>query len=621
MSIKFDSIYYCAHWSYDRFRILQPHIVTNGLWYFNNFYYIKCKDLSVEPLNNIDSLSLEDFFKTTVRAMATPIFLVEQVPSGAIRLDDRPLQEAVQVVGEMLNQNDFDDQIALLIPPDFPNYRFYFQQGEGWILEVERTLTDSEYDCFIYSLDRLQGFTRPDHIKLLLNSHIHSKNINTEPSLDLIPSRRSSMNVSSELKKQWEFDEQLWVDQSVPILTSDDYIEEEALPAKWKQNGSSCLLDLSISGAHDIRNYLTMYQTVNIVAPPSLDHASVLSSLGISEKELIELVRLNRVKILFPQDIDHYEQKFLEELVESAPHNLMFSRQLALRTIADSRRRNPLLYPTLETEEKQRLLSALHGLALKLNDPKSQSWVRALAIKLSEIWDANTLVAFRGAMGTAPTGYGAVIAAIIDSQTGKDYSFEIITASYAVEWAGALKSTLCPTGDKAHIRNSETLANIYSGVNNEWNMEFMSTPNIATEAILTIANSVPVLELATAFKGADIARFHMLIQRISKHQHSEEQKQIIDAFNNTVKSFERNKNRVNAWDIRGVLVDIGTSLTSTTIPLAGLLLNCIEKALEHSGGNSKVIGNILDKTQAKLYQTTPEAILVSRMRDNIKQLL
>ncbi|SHN74253.1 hypothetical protein SAMN04487896_3435 [Paenibacillus sp. ov031] len=621
MSINFDSNYYSAHWSYDRLRILQPHVITDGLWYINDFYYIKCEDLSVEPLNNEDSLPLEVFFKKTIKALATPIFLVEQVPEEAIRLDDRPLQEAVQVVGEMLNQNDFDDQIALLIPPDFPNYRFYLQQREGWILEVERTITDSEYDCFIYSLDRLQGFTRPDNIKLLINSQIHSKNINAEPSLDLIPSRRSSMNVSSELKKQWEFDEQLWVDQSVSILTSDDYIKEESLPTTWKQNGSSCLLDLSVSGAQDIRNYLTMYQTVNIVAPPSFDHVSVLSTLGITEKELIELVRLDRVKILLPQDINHYEQKFLEELVESAPHNLMFSRQLALRTIADSRKRNPLLYPNLETEEKQRLLSALHGLALKLIDPKSQAWVRALAIQLSEIWNANTLVAFRGAMGTAPTGYGTLIAAIIESQTGKDYRFELITASHAVEWAGALKSTLCPTGEEAHIRNSETLANMYSGVNNEWNMEFMSTPNIATEGILTIANSVPVLELATAFKGGDIARFHMLIQRISKHQHPEERKQIIDAFNNAVKSFERNKNRVNAWDIRGVLVDIGTTLTSTTIPLAGLLLNGIEKALEYSGGSSKIIGDILDKTQAKLYQTTPDAILVSRMRDSIKQLL
>lgn len=618
METEYDDDYYSSRWSYDRLRTTQPHVETQGLWFYNDIYYIKCTDLSVMPLNE-EMLSLEDYFVKKVKAMGTQMKLVEQVPEGAERIDDRSLQEVVQVVGTLLNQNDFDDQLALLIPPSFPPYRFGFEQGKGWILEVEKTISDSEYQSFLSSLTKL--FAKPKNIIVEVNKNVSAKHQKIMTGLDLVPSRRSSFSVTPELKKLWENDEQLWVDQSVSVLSSNDF-NESLLPRNWHKNGASCLLDLSISTSHDIRNYLTMYRTINIVVPLANFHERVLLSLNVSQEELVELVIMGRVKLLFPQNIERYNRKFLENLAGVAPNSLMFSRQLALRTIIDSRHRNPLLYPILETEDKQLLLAFLHNTALKVKDHNLQSWLKSLAFELSRIWEESTsTISFRGAMGTGQVGYAALIAAMIKSQTGQDYALELITSSTSVEWAGALNSTLCPVGDKTTITNTETLANMYSGVSTGRKMELMSSPNLATENILTIAKDVPVLELATAFKGADIDRFQNMIQRISQHQLPEEQNEIIEAFNKTVKSFERNKNRTNFWDIKGVLVDIGTTAASMTIPLAGLMMNIIGEALEYVGGSSKPVGDFLDKTQAKIYGSAPDAILVSRMKDQVKELL
>lgn len=263
MGIEYDDDYYSSCWSYDRLRTLQPHVETQGLWFYNDIYYIKCSDLSVIPLNE-EKLNLEDYFARKVRAMGTLIKLVELVPEGAERIADRSLQEVVQVVGTLLNQNDFDDQLALHIPPNFPPYRFGFEQGKGWILEVESEISDIEYQSFLSSLTKLSA--KPKNIIVEVKNDVTYKHQKRKTGLDLIPSRRSYLSITPELKRLWEIDEQLWVDQSVPVLSSNNF-NESLLPRAWNKKGASCLLDLSISTSHDIRNYLTMYRIINIVVP------------------------------------------------------------------------------------------------------------------------------------------------------------------------------------------------------------------------------------------------------------------------------------------------------------------------------------------------------------------
>ncbi|MBL3848402.1 hypothetical protein PDJ85_22320 [Bacillus cereus group sp. TH260-2LC] len=611
-----------SRWSYDEFRIKQPHVKTDGLWEKDNFYFIKCKDSTIKPLNDIE-LTLEEHFNKKIKAAGAPVRLVEVVPEGAIRVQDRSLEEIVQLTGVPLNQNQFDTQLSILLPSDFPTYKFYFQQGVGWCLEVERKLTSEEKQIFHSSLQTLQGYSNTSNLKIIekkIDESTIQKGKSNEK-LEILSLRSFQLNSTSRLKKLWELDEELWIDHRMPVLTKDE-ISEENLPTKWNHMKSSCLIDTSVFEAHDIRNYLTMYQNIILVSPLNFAHEKVLSSLGVSQSELIELVKLGRIKIIFPHSIERYNLRFLEELSDTEPSNLMFSRQLALRTIMDTKKRNPLLYPALEISEKQQLLASFLYLADRVNDSKTESWIKAMSQELSRIWlNADVMIATRGAMGTAPMGFATIIAAIIKSQTGKDYTFELLTSSMAVEWAGAMNSTICPIGEQSNRKNSEILANIYSGVSQDWQMNFMSSPNIATEGILTIAKDVPVLELAQSFSGADIERFQSMIQSITQHHQPEEMNQVIAAFNQSVKAFERKKNRTETWDIKGVIVEGTTTLAGLTLPLAGLLLNGIGKGLEHVGGKSTRVGEFLDKAQASIHRTTPEAILVSRMKGQVKDLL
>jgi len=618
MTKKNEDYDHYTRWSYDEFRIKQPHIETEGLWVKNDFYYIKCKDLTVKPIND-DELSIEEHFNRKIKAIGAPVMLVDKLPEEVTRVKDRSLQEVIQLTGVPLNQIDFDNQLSMLLPKDFPPYKFYLKQGEAWTLEVGRFLTNEEKQTFRNCLYSLQGHSIDKYFKVIVNTKI-SPMIKTDKTnnLDILPIRTLSSNISSVLKRQLEKDEQLWIDYRLPILATEDFTDKD-FTTPWNQNGSSCLIDVSVYSAHNIRNYLSMYKNIILVAPIHQEHQKVLSSLGVSQSELIELIKIGRIKLLLPHSIERYNLRFLEEVADTGQNNMMFSRHLALKTISDSRKRNPFLYPTLEIEDKQQLLFHFYKLADYIQDKKAQDCIKALALELSRIWsDADIMLATRGAMGTAALGLAPIISAIFKSQTGHDYSFELLTSSMAVEWAGAMKSTLCPLGASSTIKNTELLSNIYSGVQQDQKMELMSSPNIVLEGILTIAKEVPVLELAKTFNGADIDRFHSMIQHLHQHYRPEEMNTIIDEFNKSVKAFERKKNRTASWDVKGVIVEGATHLSNATIPFAGVLMNILGRSLENFGEKSTRVGEFLDKAQASLYKTTPEAILVSRMRDQIK---
>ncbi|MCM3222921.1 hypothetical protein M3644_24480 [Bacillus cereus] len=155
-----------SRWSYDEFRIKQPHVETDGLWEKDNFYFIKCKDSSINPLNDME-LTLEEHFDQKIKALGAPVRLVEVVPEDAIRVKDRSLHEIVQLTGFPLNQNQFDTQLSILLPSNFPTYKFYFQQGVGWCLEVERKLTSEEKQIFHSSLQTLQGYSNTANLKII----------------------------------------------------------------------------------------------------------------------------------------------------------------------------------------------------------------------------------------------------------------------------------------------------------------------------------------------------------------------------------------------------------------------------------------------------------------------
>ncbi|WP_188453385.1 hypothetical protein [Virgibacillus oceani] len=326
------------------------------------------------------------------------------------------------------------------------------------------------------------------------------------------------------------------------------------------------------------------------------------------------------MKLIFPQSIERYNRNLLEKVSNINPKSIMFSRELAYRTILDLKQRNPLAFLPLDTDEKQEVLSNLIELSSKIKNAKDQEWFKGLASELSNTWShMYEFLSDRGAMGTFNIGLGPIINTTVKNFTGKDYFIEIMDASQSIEWAAANQAVLCPVGPLA--KNEENIAYLYSGVRRDWGLNLVTSPNIATEGILTIANYVPVLELAETFTGKEIDQFRKLLIDLTYNKSSDEINSIVEEFNKTVKAYEKKRKRIDTWDVKGITLDTALELTNSAIPFSGFIAKQVGRLIDYSGDKNESVRKAIQQVQSKISSTSPNVILVSRMRDKVKDLL
>lgn len=259
-------------------------------------------------------------------------------------------------------------------------------------------------------------------------------------------------------------------------------------------------------------------------------------------------------------------------------------------------------------------------LSIDIKNINEKMWLYGFIEELSITWsNMHESLSVRGANGTFNLGLGPTINNLINKYTGKNYLVEIMAASQSIEWAAANNAVLCPVGPLAN--NEINLAYLYSGVRKDWNLDIVTSPNIATEGILTIANYVSVLELAESFNGREIEQFRQLLVNMTNNNSPEEINNTINEFNQSVKSYERNVKRLNTWDVKGITLDTAIDLTNTAVPFAGFITKQLGRVLNHAGEKNDSIGNIIQQVNSKIHRTNPNVILVSGMRDKIKDLL
>jgi hypothetical protein len=441
--------------------------------------------------------------------------------------------------------------------------------------------------------------------------------------LHLIPSRLLPHGLSHSLKAAVAHDDQLWLAFRKQVFMGRLGEGARLELFRWDDDKSTCLVDTSVLAPVDIRNYLSMFQTVLLVAPLAHVHSKCMQTLGVTEDELLALVQMGRVKVLFPQNVTRYQTRFVEKLVDANSDNVMLSRQIALRTVVDTRLRNPLLYPTLPISDRQGVLRALYHLAKSVDMPNVQQLLNSLLIELTRIWSSSEIfLGERGAMGTLGVGYAPLLSSMIKVTTEKDLSFEIMTSSQSVEWAGAFNATLCPTGDEDHVSNTAKVATLYSGIQRKRNVEFVERVNVALEGVLTIGRFVPAIEFAETFQGPDIDRFRRIIQALTtQHQDSQDLGEAVIRFNESVRAFEHRRDRLNTWDIKGLLLDAAVTNAGVNVPFSGFFVGLLTMAISAVGKRHGALSEAVDKITASMTGADPGAILVSRMRQRVKDWL
>ncbi|WP_128103500.1 hypothetical protein [Paenibacillus sp. DCT19] len=608
-----------ALYSYERLQLQQPQLVVKWLYKQQSWYYILCDNLNTVPMKSAYT-DITKTFDREIRVMGCPVKLVTELPNLAQKINERSQKDIINLVGNPLTINDFNIQLSLNLPKKLSSvWVDYDHKTEMWKVMSVEVLSANECEVVKYHISKLCGY----EIEVYFTQREHLKNeqqlANTSfEGITLAVSKHSTLNYSKELLSKWEEDEEKWLQNREELFWSDS---NELI--KQNYNQSACLVNGSLGEANDIRNYLTLFKEINIIIPQEWIHEKFFSDLGVNEVDLLRLIEMNRIKLILPHSINYYKMNFLEKVIAVNPKSLMLSRELACNTLRNQRIRNPFTFLPFNTEEKRKFLSSLLELGNSLNiyeNGTEYKWVESLALGLSNSWSQMyELLAMNGALGTYVTGLGPFIHNTIKSLTGNDYELEIIEAANSIEWAAANNAVLCPVGPLA--RNEENLAYLYSGVNRNWNFEIATSPNLITDGILTISKHVPVLEIAEAFEGNEIEKLRKLIMKLSHNQTKDQITETIARFNASVKHFEKNKKRLDVWDVRGVTLDSIIELTNSTVPFAGFITKQLGRIAEYIGSKNEGVETVLRRIEAKMSRTSPDVILVSRARDKIKDML
>lgn len=602
-----------AKYSYERLSLLQPHFKTNGLFKVNSEFIILCEVLDTKIIGD-DRRSVKDEFYEAIVVAGCPLKLANQVPLNATLLPERSIEEISALVGNPLTIRELNQQLSLSIDKSFPSFWISDNmQNYGWEVYSNRNFTQEEKSVIT---NKIHSYTNTSsqinfHIKDDVQEHFLRK---TSDPLLVSTSNHSLNDFSDQLMNKWRKDEEIWFDNQRNLFT---YPEESYID---KPSNSACIINGQLGEAHNIRNYLTMFEEVKLIMPIESSYEGFLHSLDLKEEELFKLIELNKITLIFPHSVERYNKRLLEETVYRNSDRIVLSRELAYKTIEDLKYRNPLPFLKSSTREKQEILADLYKLSTKSESHFDSKWIAGLAKDLSHTWDSMYhLAAIRGAMGTYNIGLGPLITSTLENLTGKNYFLEVLHASNSIEWAAANNAVLVPIGPLA--KNEEKLAYLYSGVREDWKIELETNPNVATGEILTIAQYVPVIELANAFSGSEVQRFREMITNVSNNRTSEEISAVIKDFNDSVKRFEKRRNRTESWDIKGITLDAGLELANSAIPFAGFITKQIGKVMEKTGERHTSVGVTLDSIQSKINRTSPNVILVSKMRDKVKNLL
>jgi hypothetical protein len=603
-----------AIYSYEQLQLKQPHVKVNGIYKTGFKYFIKCNNLELLPVNS-KYQTIVDAFDKEIRVAGCSIELVTELPIGTNQIDERNSIDIINLSGNPLNISNFNKQLSLLFSNSFPKLCVTFNHSnQGWDVHVEREVSQHEANIIKSKINILCGYDADVSFKVGLNLK-SEVNYREHDGLSIAVSRLSASDYSKPVMAKWEEDEQVWTDNKVKLFSADNISEKQKI-----QGRSACLLNSLNCEAHNIRNYLTLFSEVNIVVPPESKYEELLQSLDLNQAELLKLLEINRVKLIFPLSIHRYNKKLIENAVEINSANVMFSRELAYKTVSNLKHRNPILFLPRTIGEKKEILSELLQIASIAGQSKNCEWVYGLVNELSHAWGSmHEVLSIRGAMGSFFVGLGPMINTTIKALTGKDYFLEIMQAANSIEWAAANQAILCPIGPLA--QNEINLAHLYSGVRQDWKCELVTKPNIATEEILTIASHVPVVELAEAFKGNEIDQFRKVLLDITNNKAPEELSNAIQVFNESVKRFEKNRKRLNTWDVQGISLDAALEISNLAIPFSGFIVKQLGNIINKLGDRYKYIDTILREVASKTNMTSPNVVLVSRMRNKVKDLL
>ncbi|EYF05738.1 hypothetical protein [Chondromyces apiculatus] len=621
---------YYARWSYEQLIQLQPHIHFEGLWALAGKYFVVCPE--VHEARASDGEALSPWFEQHCRVLGASVEIVEAPPAGSERVAERSSADRALLRGSPRTVGQLFTELAVSLPRNFPE--FFLENAGGLITVVtSSTLSDDQCMRFLSECDRL-GDDVP--IKFEVRSAQHAS---VDPfrvsvrrvGINLIPCRHLPSNLGRDLRFAIEEDEDFWTANREKILGSYTVDRADVLGTRWSSRDTlACVVDALGRQRHNIRSHLSLYERVYLVMPLAEHFDTACSGLAVTQDELLELVALDRVRLLLPQSVDRYPLTWLSKVAEKSPLALLPSRRLLAGVIADSRCRIPLVYPPLSPRDRYLTLNALARAAHSTSDEGVKSLMLRMTQELGNSWSSvDASLHYGGAMGSASCGIGWLTAAAYEHVSGKDLRIEMSTAGMKVEWAAALGAHLFPIVGEGYDETAacDLVAGLYGPAASGSVVPPAALSTI--DDILALDSRVPVVAFAKEFSTTNVNRLRELVLRLTRENIDPEfLSAAIEKFNADVRHYERRPDLLKTVNIVGhlsaavtatQLVDPGVMrfLPILWTALAFLLARLIDEVPDKNGAAGAVIDYLNGVLASK---PNSEVVLVARAKKHVKIL-
>lgn len=438
----------------------------------------------------------------------------------------------------------------------------------------------------------------------------------------LTPARVLGMDLGRAARDFVDADEATWRLEAKTVPAGE---VPDGAPAGAKS--ASCLIDPFPMHRFPLRSLLTLYDRVNIVAQTGIHMEELLAAVAISAAEFDALLEAGRIGLVLPNGWERYGARTLDRVAEVNPNAVLGPRTTAAYVLRDYRTRHPLLFDRPHREERRAILRALYELGEGEQSPVWRASARASIAWLERGWNSGaTMLGRRGVSASESHGVAWWATEFLRLQGGTPDFLLMGRISQSVEMASALRSTLVEPASQTfwNPQLAEFLSKVHSGA-------LATTPSptalqleIVASGLLRLSEDLPVLEVATAFEGGDIARFREVVTAmIEGAADADALEQCIGAFNRQVAAFEASAAAARDWNLVGLTV--ASTVVALNVAGKGVWFSpWLAWLLTHAIGRARLprdeaghVNRAVDRLQATATRSSPSAPLVARMRSRL----
>jgi len=379
---------------------------------------------------------------------------------------------------------------------------------------------------------------------------------------------------------------------------------------------NKCFVDASVFPRNNIREYISLYDTV-IIAIPLIDahrNQSFYDIFKINKIELLELVRRGRIKFVAFQNLQRYDSAFLADVLSVDSECVLFSRRLAAASLLAIREKTGLFGIAFDSDTQYKILKEFYNSnndALKILAESLSNNIAFLEYGINQ----------RGALDVSQF-CGANFAAQIYKSRGFDYSIELMTSSMSLEFSLGLGAHHFPFDhvDYSEVNACKILNGIYNGVHQSNNEIREVEIQSLLSNILTINNDMNALELDDILSKYNRRMIPAILEEYANLT-PEELSFKMYLLNKEIKKIESRKEKLAILDLSGFTpVVAGAVMEYKGLSGAGYiaLLPWIFKILKVTTNNSSIFNSRFFGNLESLTLNAPRnTILVQKIRKDI----